>query len=142
MTLLGKVLMSLAIAAYTFIPPVVDLVTDTHVFHPQWVPHARMHTVWLLGVNSGIGLVALTLIWRSGPGHISRIHQAGILSAIVFAAFFLSASTTTLYGGALSDTSGGVEAGPFGIDANLFTFTVASTLLAVGWLVSARGRGV
>ena len=138
MALLGKVLMSLAIAAFTFVPPIVDLVTDTHVFHPGWLPHARMHTVWLLGVSSGVGLVALALLWSPGPPLSSRIHLAGILGAIVFGAFFLSASTISLYGGALSDTSGGVEAGPFGIDANLFTFTAASTLLVVGWWMSAR----
>ncbi len=139
MALFGKLLMTLAIAAYTFIPPIVDPVTDTHVFHPQWTPHARMHTVWLLGANSGVGLLALMLIWRSGPSQMPRIHLAGLLSAIVFGAFFLSASTVSLYGGALTDVSGGVEPGPFGIDANLFTFAAASTLLAAGWLMSTRG---
>jgi len=130
--------MTLAIVAYTFVPPLVDLLTDTHVFHPQWSPHARMHTVWLLGVTSGIGLLALVLLWRADQTSHSRIHLAGLLSAIVFGAFFLSASTVSLYGGALTDLSGGVEAGPFGIDANLFTFAASSAVLALGWLMSLR----
>ena len=132
--------MSLAIAVYTFIPPAVDLITDTHVFHADWMPHARMHTVWLLGVTSGVGLIALYLLWSSGANGRFRTNLAGLLSAVVFGAFYLSASTISLYGGSLSDMSGGVEKGPFGIDANLFTFTAAAAVLAVGWILGVRSR--
>jgi hypothetical protein len=139
MSKLGRVLMSLAIAVYTFIPPAVDLITDTHVFHADWMPHARMHTVWLLGVTSGVGLVGLYLLWFSGADSRFRTNLAGLLSAVVFGAFYLSASTTSLYGGSLSDMGGGVGKGPFGIDANLFTFTVAAAVLVAGWITSVRG---
>ena len=132
--------MSLSIAIYTFIPPAVDLITDTHVFHVDWTPHARMHTVWLLGVNSGVGLIALYLLWSPGANGRFRTNLAGLLSAVVFVAFYLSASTISLYGGSLSDMSGGVGQGPFGIDANIFTFTVAAVVLVVGWIVSGRSR--
>lgn len=132
--------MSLAIAVYTFIPPAVDLITDTHIFHAEWMPHARMHTVWLLGVTSGVGLIALYLLWSSGASSRFRTNLSGLLSAVVFGAFYLSASTISLYGGSLSDMSGGVERGPFGIDANLFTFTGAAAVLAAGWMVSVRSR--
>ena len=60
---LGRVLMTLAMVVFTFIPPLADLATDTHVFHPGWMPHARVHTVWLLGLTSSIGLVSLYLLW-------------------------------------------------------------------------------
>jgi len=63
MNTFGRLLMSLAIGIYAFIPPFADLATDTHVFHNDWVPHARMHTVWLLGISSSLGLVALYLLW-------------------------------------------------------------------------------
>lgn len=136
----GKLLMTLAIAAYAFVPPAVDLITDTHVFHPDWPPHARMHTVWLLGVTTGVGLLALSLLWRSGPGRAHYLHLAGVLSGIVFAAFFLSAATVSLYGGALTDASGGMEPGPFGLDGNLFTFGGASIVLMLGWILCATSR--
>jgi hypothetical protein len=132
--------MSLAIAVYTFIPPAVDLITDSHVFDADWMPHARMHTVWLLGVTSGVGLIALYLLWSSGENGRFRTNLAGLLSAVVFGAFYLSASTISLYGGSLSDMSGGVGKGPFGIDVNLFTFTAATAVLAVGWIFSVRSR--
>ena len=133
----GKALMTLAIAIYTFIPPMADLLTETHVFHEGWMPHARMHTVWLLGLTSGVGLLALYLLWNRGFDTRLGVNLAAALSAIVYAAFFLSAATTPLYAGALSDVKGGIAKGPFEVDANLFTFTVACLILVSGWVTCA-----
>lgn len=141
MVLWGRLLMTVAISIYAFIPPVVDLVTDTHVFHQGWMPHARMHTVWLLGATSGVGLLALYLLWAGSWGARSGINLAALLSGIIYGAFFLSAATTGLYGGALSDASGGVGPGPLGIDANVFTFALASALLVAGWLLARKSAG-
>lgn len=132
--------MSLAIATYAFIPPLVDLMTDSHVFHPGWMPHARMHTVWLLGITSGVGVVSLYLIWIRSAHNNFGTNLAGLLSGVVYGSFFLGASTTALYGGALSDEMGGVAKGPLGIDANVFTFGIASLLLVAGWAICARSR--
>jgi hypothetical protein len=140
MSLLGKLLMSLSIVAYAVIPPIVDLTTDTHVFHADWMPHARMHTVWLLGVTSGVGLLALYLLWSPGSDVKFRTNIAAFLSIIVFGSFYVSAFTISFYGGSLSDMSGGVQKGPLGIDANLFTFTLAAILLLIGWGLNVRNR--
>ena len=141
MNLLGKLLMTLSMVAYAVIPPIVDLTTDTHVFHEGWLPHARMHTVWLLGVTSGVGVLAMYLLWVPGPNGKFRLNMSALLSAIVYGAFFLSALTISQYGGALSDVVGGVEKGPFGFDANVFTFSVASLVLVLGWGLASRNQG-
>jgi len=109
MLIVGKLLISLAIAIYAFIPPIVNLMTDSHVFHQQWMPHARMHTVWMLGSTFGIGLVSLYLIWMRRIERQFSINLAVVLSGIVYGAFFLSASTISLYGGELSDLVDGSE---------------------------------
>lgn len=140
MLIIGKLLISLAIAIYAFIPPIVNLMTDSHVFHQQWMPHARMHTVWMLGSTFGIGLVSLYLIWMRRIERQFSINLAVVLSGIVYGAFFLSASTISLYGGALSDLVDGSKKGPFGLDTNLFTFGLASLMLATGWAMCARNR--
>ncbi len=125
--------MTLAIAVFTFIPPLADLATDTHVFHPGWMPHARVHTVWLLGLTSSVGVLALYLLWfRKIDSEFSE-SLAGVLGAIVYGSFFLSALTIGLYGGALSDHEGGIGQTIIGLDLNLFTFGLASTVLCVGW---------
>ncbi|GAB5452933.1 MAG: hypothetical protein Hals2KO_32610 [Halioglobus sp.] len=130
---LGKILITLSIAIFTFIPPIADLATTTHVFHPGWMPHARVHTVWLLGLTSSIGLVALYLLWKRKPDADTGLNLAAVLAACVYGAFFLSAITASLYGGALTDAEGGIANRIFGLDANVFTFSVASILLMAGW---------
>jgi len=133
MNTFGKLLMSLAIGVYAFIPPFADLATDTHVFHSDWVAHARMHTVWLLGVTSSLGLVALGLLWLRGRDAEFNINLAALLSLCVYGPFFLSALTAQLYGGELTDAVGGVEDHVFGFDINLFVFSLATLVLALGW---------
>ena len=138
---LGRILMTLAILGHTVVPPAVDLLTDTHVFNPTWPPHARFHTVWLIGATSSVGVLALGLLWgRFGEGRL-QLNLAGALSAIVYGSFYLSAMTLGAYGGTLADQAG-VVPGPFGIDANLFVFTIWSIVLAVGWrLASGEQEG-
>lgn len=134
----GKVLMTVAILVFTVIPPLVDLLTATHVFHPGWTPHARVHTVWLLGLASGVGLLALFLLWirKKDPGF--NFNLAFVLGLMVYGAFFLAGSTRSLYGGAMTD-DGGLSSFPFGLDPNTFVFSIATVVLIVGW---GLGRGV
>ena len=135
--LIGRVLMTLATLLYGVLPPFVDL-TETHVFHSEWTPHSRLHMVWLLGTNSAIALVALYFLWFHKANRAFGVRLAGILGLCVFGGFWLSASTTSLYGGALSD-KGGVPP-IMGMDANILVFSFALLLLLVGWYF-ARAKG-
>ena len=125
--------MTVAIAVFTFIPPLADLATDTHVFHPDWTPHARVHTVWLLGLTSSIGMVALYLLWFRKMESYFNENLAGILAASVYGSFFLSGSTMGFYGGALSDHERGIQQSIIGLDLNVATFGVATIVLFTGW---------
>ena len=135
---IGRILMTVAIAVFTFIPPFPDLGTETHVFHPEWLPHARLHTVWLLGVTSGVGLVALYLLWGPRRDDAFCRNVAGALGVCVYGGFMLSAATMSLYGGGLTDVHGGIEGTLLGIDANLATFSIALIVLIAGWVMAAR----
>ena len=131
----GRVIMSLAIIAYTVLPPIVDLTTNTHVFHEGWLPHARMHTVWLLGVTSSVGLLALYFLWlRGGDTRRFNTHLAATLSLLVFGSFFVSAGTMTLYGGALTDVAR-ENTVILGLDGNVLLFSSATVLLLIGWML-------
>jgi hypothetical protein len=140
MSLIGKVLMSVAIAAFTVIPPIADLATTTHVFHPDWTPHARLHTVWLLGTSSSIGVVSLYILWFGGFTAEARVMLAGTLALCVLGGFFVAAATIGFYGGALSDPQGGIEKSDLGIDGNLAVFSSATLVLLTGWFLCRRSR--
>ncbi len=135
--LLGRVLMSTATLIYGIIPLLVDL-TATHVFHPAWTPHARMHMVWLLGTQSAIALVALHALWWQRRDRAGGVRLAGLLGVCVYGGFMLSAGTLALYGGALSDV-GGVPP-VMGMDANILGFSVALLMLLAGWFLARKGQ--
>jgi hypothetical protein len=130
--------MTLATFMYGAIPPFVDL-TETHVFHPEWTPHSRMHMVWLLGTNTSIAVLALYFLWFHKASRAFGVRLAGILGLCVYGGFWLSALTVSLYGGALSD-KGGVPP-IMGMDTNVVVFLSAVLILLAGWFL-ARARGV
>jgi hypothetical protein len=134
--LIGRILMTLATLIYGVLPPFVDL-TETHVFHPGWTPHSRMHMVGLLGTNFAIGLLALYFLWHNASDRAFGTRLAGLLGLCAFGGFWLSASTVSLYGGALSE-KGGVPP-ILGIDRNAVVYSVGMFLLIIGWLL-ARAR--
>ena len=136
--LIGRVLMTLATLIYGVLPPFVDL-TETHVFHSEWTPHSRLHMVWLLGTNSAIALLALYFLWLHKANSVFGVRLAGILGLCVFGGFWLSATTISFYGGALSD-KGGVPP-ILGMDANILIFSLALFILLAGWFI-ARLRSV
>ncbi len=132
-TLNGRILMTMATLMYGLVPPFVDL-SQTHVFHPEWAAHSRMHMVWLLGTNSTLAVVALYFLWLHKENCFFGITLAGVLGSCVYGGFMLSAATLTLYGGALSD-EGGVPP-VFGLDANIVGFSAGLSILLVGWFLA------
>jgi len=131
--MIGRILMTVATLIYGIVPPFVDL-TETHVFHPDWTPHSRMHMVWLLGTNSSLAVIALFFLWLYKEDRAFGIRLAGALGLCVYGGFMLSAATTSLYGGSLSD-KGGVPP-ILGMDANIFGFSLGLLVLIVGWALA------
>jgi hypothetical protein len=133
--MLGRVIMTLATLMYGIVPPFVDL-TETHVFHPDWTPHSRMHMVWLLGTNTAIAMVALYFLWAKEFRFTLGVRITGVLGLCVYGGFMLGAFTAPLYGGSLSDVNGVPPI--MGMDANILFFSLALLLLVAGWLLASK----
>jgi hypothetical protein len=120
-------------------PPIADL-NETHVLNPEWIGHARLHTVWLLSTNSLVAVLALALLWRlplDSPRD-SVLAGAALVGSVLLG-FFVAAATQSAYGGSLTDPNGiAVTAGP--IDANLAAFSLLSCLV-VAAVFQVRRRG-
>ena len=54
----------------------------------------------------GFGLLALALIWWSGPLAVERLYLVALMGAIVYAAFFAALIAMPIYGGAAYDRNG------------------------------------
>ena len=98
---IAKILLTLTALFYSLLPPLVDL-NLSHALHPDWVPHARLHLVWLVTTNSLAGLLAIWLIWRHPGGALI----GGAISACVLGGYLIAAAFMPVYGGALSDVVG------------------------------------
>lgn len=133
---LSRILITIATLVYGFVPLLVDL-TETHVFHPDWTPHARFHMVWLLATNTSLALVSLYLLWISRLDELTRVRGAGVIGLCVLGGFFLSTLLKGLYGGSLVDPNGGVPP-IMGLDANLIVFAPMLALVVVGMFLSFR----
>jgi len=116
------------------IPVVVD-VSSSHVFHPEWTPHARFHTVWMISTNSMLAVLSTWLLW-AGTLELARARLAAVISLSVLAGFWIAALTRGFYGGGLGD--GGVPA-IGGLDANAVVFT-AETASVLGALALMRKK--
>lgn len=98
--MLAKLLVTFGLLVFGLLLPVLE-VGDTHVFNPDWPPHARLHEVWQLITNTSLAVVGLWLAWARGkiilPGVIGLCVMGGVLGAHLIEA---------RYGGALVYSGG------------------------------------
>ena len=88
MRLIAKILLTVAAIQYGFVPPIVDF-SETHMFHPDWPPHARFHLVWLLAVGAALAAYVLFCIWNTSSRRPEVLRQASVIGCLVLGAFFL-----------------------------------------------------
>jgi hypothetical protein len=133
----AKILLTLTVLGYALVTIKADF-NKTHATNPKWTPHARFHVVWQILSYSGVGLIALYLIWSDGPRPLERLYLAAAISAAIYGAFFAAVFTRRMFGGALYDDNGYLPfAPPIGPktwrwDVNVTAFTVLTTIMAAG----------
>ena len=132
--MIDRILITLGTLLYTVAPPLADF-NHSHALNPDWPGHARFHMVWLVAANSAIGLLALHRLWRHGQAQL-----AAVLGLLVLGGFWVAAATRWLYAGTFND-AGGIETQVLGLDANVFAFSIATTLILAGWALSRRETG-
>jgi hypothetical protein len=135
--LLARVLFTLTTIGWGALTVLADF-NKTHATNPKWLPHARFHVVWQISSYVGFGALTLALIWWPGPLALERLYLAAIVSAVVYAAFFVALFAMPIYGGAAYDTNGYKPfKAPLPLfapkwDANITAFSIQVILLAAG----------
>jgi len=117
-----KTIITFSIVLYAIAVPFLEI-NNTHVFNPDWTPHVRIHEVWQLITNTGIGLLCLWLVWIKKETKISAL-----LSLLVTGGFLLAFSLKELYGGSMKYLDGS-EKTLFGINIGVLGFGAAFLLL-------------
>src|SRR5258706_10699165 len=86
---IGKMLISLAAILTAVVPFLADW-NDSHLFSPQWSPHARFHGVVSLGMTTMLSSVALWLLWRRSPDQDTAVTVAAAIPVAYWGPFFLA----------------------------------------------------
>jgi hypothetical protein len=144
MQTVARLLLTLTVLGYSLGTIKADI-NKTHATNPLWTAHARFHVVWQILSYSGIGLVALYLIWAGGPMATERLYLAAALSVAIYGAFFSTVFVRPLYKGSLYDKNGYPPFEPpigpahWRWDVNVTVFTLLSALLIAAILALLAG---
>ncbi len=139
MQTIARILLTLTALGYGLATIKADF-NKTHATNPRWTPHARFHVVWQILSYSGVGLIALYLIWIDGSMPLERLYLAAALSVAIYGAFFVTVFARPLFGGSLYDENGYLPFKPpigprhWRWDVNVTAFTILSTIMMAGIL--------
>ncbi|GMQ30701.1 hypothetical protein [Algoriphagus confluentis] len=119
---------SFSVILFAVVVPILEL-NETHVWNPDWTPHAKIHEVWQLITNCGIGVLCLYLAWLKGESRLSSI-----LCLLVMGGFLLAFILKEGYGGSMRYLDGS-EKTVFGINIGVFGYGLATLgiLISIGW---------
>lgn len=119
----SKIVITFGIVLYAIVVPVLEI-NATHVFNPDWPPHARIHEVWQLITNSSIGVLCLWFTWKQG-----KVLLSSILSLLVTGGFLTAFALQESYGGSMKYLDGS-EKTLLGLNIGVVGFGLVVILLA------------
>ena len=122
--MLKKIAITFSVILYAIIVPVLDI-NETHVWNPDWTPHARIHEVWQLITNSSIGVICLWLVWYK-----KEVRLSTLLSLIIMGGFLLAFFLKEGYGGSMKYLDGS-EKTVLGINIGILGFGIAFLFLVL-----------
>jgi hypothetical protein len=125
--MIKKIAITFSVILYAIIVPFLDI-NETHVWNPDWTPHARIHEVWQLITNSSIGLVCLWLVWYK-----KEVRLSFLLSIIIMGGFLLAFFLKDGYGGSMKYLVGS-EKNVLGINIGVLGFGIAFLFLILSHL--------
>ena len=132
--LLGKLLLSAA-ALITAVAPVLNDWNDTHIFNPQWAPHARYHGVVALCMTLILSPLALWLVWRRSSDEAPALATAALVPVAYWGPFF---AALLVPGARFEDPDHPLPRGVLGLPPNLAGAAATVVTAAGGWLLARR----
>jgi hypothetical protein len=132
----------LTVSSFEFFGPILRDYSPSHAFNPTWTGHARVHLVWLLGFMFFSGLANLYLIWFRRPREVRNLWLSALWQGCNLGGFWVAYVLAPSYAGEI--TVPGIHTHVFGVDENVFVFSVLSVILLVasGTLRGAGGSEV
>jgi hypothetical protein len=128
---LNVVRILMTVCVLEFFGPWVKDYSESHVFNPDWVGHARVHMMWLLGFFLFSGIANLYLIWFARPKRLVHLYVSLMWLSANLLGFWLAVLALPLYDGSLVVPHHHVYI--LGIEENVFVFGVLSIIWAAAF---------
>src|SRR6266852_4589025 len=126
---------SLAAILTTVVPFLADW-NDSHLFSPQWSPHARFHGAVSLGMTTILSSVALWLLWRRSPDQDAPVTVAAAIPMAYWGPFFLAPFVP----GTAVEDPGHRLVRIVGVPSNLLGAGATIITAGLGWYLDRRLR--
>lgn len=125
------------IAVVLFFGPLLRDSNASHLTHPDWPGHARLHFMWAISFMFCSGLANLYYLWR-GPPELGAIRLCCVWQAAsLLGGFWTAVALADVYGGTIRDPEHHLTI--FGINENVLVFGALAVLL-VGVALYVRLR--
>lgn len=128
----GKILITV-VALWVTIGSYIFDWNHTHIYNPQWPPHAKFHNAQTMLLGTLLGLTSLWLLWSPGGEVLYRLRIASVLASY----YWLTQAGSLLFPGtALVDPE---FAYPGQAPAQIIVDVVMLVILTIGhWLDMMR----
>lgn len=118
---------ALTVTALEFFGPIARDFHPSHALNPDWVGHARVHLVWLLGFMGLSGLANLYLVWLRRPFEVRNLWLSAAWQGCNLGGFWIAYLLLPVYDGQI--TVPGIHTEILGFDENVFAFSVLSVVM-------------
>ena len=133
----GKLLISL-VAIFTAVSPYLADWNETHIYNPQWLPHAKFHNAQTMVLGAFLGVISLYCLWfRKTTTDKQKLNEGTVLASL----YWLSQLPATFFPGvALSDPGGVKMPIILGIEFNqlILNITIIFPLLLLGYFLERK----
>jgi hypothetical protein len=115
---------------------------DTHLFNPDWSPHARFHMMMVFSDVVALAVFGLYLVWGKTCSRLERLRLSAVAGFLYVLGVAIAARTMPMYGGSMHWDDTAPRAATLA-DGNyvVFLVTCAVFLLLLVLLYSVREPG-
>ena len=114
---------------------------DTHLFHPDWLPHARLHMMTVFTTAVALALFGLYLVWGPTASRRERLQLSAVVGLLYVLGLIVASLTMPWYGGSLVWDDATPRAASLE-DANLVVFLgTGAVFLLLTIVLHLRPRG-
>ncbi|MEQ9518403.1 MAG: hypothetical protein RLN89_03075 [Parvibaculum sp.] len=129
----AKLLITFAALVWGVGVPILEI-NDTHVFNPDWTPHALIHEVWQLFTNTILGFVCIWLAWGRDDSRL-----AAVLGLTITGGFMVAFLIRNTYGGSMKYLDGS-EKTVAGMNLGVLGFSIVIACLCLAFLLDHKGH--